>query len=318
MNRVVSQLLIFVILIPMMAFAACSQDEKVMVVKEKDGPWLGVRIENLSEKMLKNLKIENGVRISKVLKGSPAEEAGLEDDDILVSFNGDKLYDSEDLVKRVNKSDIDDEITIGYYRNGEQKEVSVKLAKNEKRNVLSWYGKSWPHKTIKAEKQAWLGVEIEELNDQLREFFAVPENSGVLVKKVVQESPAEKAGIKAGDVIIKVADRDIKNNRDLVRSVNYYDPDEKVEITLVREKKEKSITVKLGEKEGFGNFRFYGLDGELIEIPEMDFTVPEIEVHTEFDENAEDHLEEIQEKLQKMEKDKKVRKIKIKKYGDEV
>ena len=312
MNKSVIQILVLIFVVPLMVFAASSKDEKVMIIRGDDGPWLGVQIEDLSDKMLRNLDLDNGVRVKKVLEDSPAEKAGIEEDDILISYDGKKVHDSQELVKVVRNSDIDDEVTIGFYRDGKHKEVSVKIAKKESQNVMRWYGNKAPHKSIEFDKRAWLGVKTESLNDQLREYFAAPADLGVLVKEVIKDSPAENVGLKAGDVIIKVADRDIENAKDLVRSINYYDPDEVVEITVIRKKKEKRFKVKLGETKGLQNFHFYGFDDELIEAPEMDFTVPDIDVQIDTE-----SIEDINDKIDKIDKDIKIKKIQIKTNGDE-
>ncbi len=318
MNRFVMNIFILLIMVPLMVMGAGADDKKVMVISGTDGPWLGVKIENLSTKMLKNLNLESGVRVKEVLENSPAQKAGLEEDDILVSFNGKELKDSNDLVKMVQKSKIDDEVTIGYFRDGKKKKVSATLAKNEQKNVMRWFGADGSHKIIETEKRAWLGVETENLNDQLREFFGAPEKMGVLVKKIVKESPAETVGLKAGDVIINVADRKIKNTNDLLRSINYYDPDEVVTIKVIREKKEKEFKVKLAETKGHGSFRFYGSGDELIEIKEMDMTAPNMEFHHQIDVDIDEkELKEIQEDMEDLDNNVKVKKIRIETYGDE-
>lgn len=318
MSKSVTKIFVLIFMVPLMVFASSCKDEKVMIIRGDDGPWLGVQIEDLSDKMLRNLDLDNGIRIKKVLEDSPAEKAGIEEDDILISYDGKKVRDSKDLVSMVRKSDIDDEVTIGYYREGKKKEVSVKIVKKENRNIMRWYGNKAPHKSFKFDKRAWLGVKTESLNDQLREYFAAPADLGVLVKEVIKDSPAEDVGLKAGDVIIKVADRNIENTRDLVRSINYYDPDEVVEIAVIREKNEKSFKVKLGETKGFRNFHFYGLDNDLIEVQEFDFTVPDIDMHHDIDVQIDtESIEDINDKIDKIDKDIKIKKIQIKVNGDE-
>jgi len=71
---------------------------------------------------------------------------------------------------------------------------------------------------------------------------------GALIEKVIEESPAEKAGLKAGDVIIQINDREIKDYEDLIRTLNYYNPDEKVKVKYSRKGKENTVEVVLGEK----------------------------------------------------------------------
>ena len=318
MNKVVTIGLLIVILVPMLALSAELQEKNVMIIKGDDGPWLGVRIEDLSSKMLKNIGLENGIRVKEVLENSPAQKAGIEEDDILISFNGKVLDDSEGLVKMVKKSEVGDEVTVGYYRDGKKSKASIKLAEKEQPYVMRYYGQDGKHKVIEAEKKAWLGVKTESLNDQLRDYFGAPKGLGVLVKEVIKESPAEKVGLKAGDVIFKVADRDIKNTKDLVRTINYYDPDEVVDVTVMREKKKKRFKVKLGETKGMANFQFYGFDDHMIEVPDVDVTMPHIEGSPDVDVRIEkEKSENFEKQLEATDKEKKVMKIRVETQGDE-
>ena len=86
------------------------------------------------------------------------------------------------------------------------------------------------------------------MSDQLKEFFKV--EYGVLVEKVLEKTPAEKAGLKAGDVIMKINDKKIEDYSDLVRRLNYYDPKDEVTVEFSRKEKIKKIDVVLAEKSG--------------------------------------------------------------------
>ena len=223
MHRFYMRTALFVFMIfPILILAACSADEKeddVLLIKSDERPWLGVQVEDISEKMLKNLNLDHGIRVSKVIKDSPAEKAGLEKDDIILTFDGNDVVDVSDLISMVRKSEAESEVNIEYFREGKIKEVTAHLAVNDMKNIFRWQQK-FPHKqSFKMSKGAWLGVKTDNLSDQLREFFETPEDLGVLVNEVVEDSPAEKAGLKAGDIIIRVADRDIRNTRDLARSI---------------------------------------------------------------------------------------------------
>jgi membrane-associated protease RseP (regulator of RpoE activity) len=97
--------------------------------------------------------------------------------------------------------------------------------------------------------RGYLGVQIQNLTDQLRAFFKVKNGKGVLITEVVEDSPAEEAGLKAGDVIIKVNHRMIENADDLQTNIQKYDPDTEVKLTLVRRGREKTITATLGAQD---------------------------------------------------------------------
>ena len=315
-QRLFIPLVAFLLIIPILGWSANTQEKKIVISGDVSGPWLGVQIEKISAKMLKNLGLEHGVQINKVIKDSPAEEAGLEVDDILLSLNGEKINDPDQLVKLVKSLEIDQKVKLEYFRAGKKSTASAVLAKSSAKPMV-WNIKNHPGKDLMPvmEKRAWLGVLSENLNDQLRKFFGVKEDLGVMVKEVVSDSPAEKAGIMAGDVIIKVADRSIKSTRDLVRTINYYNPDEEVALTVVRDKKEKSLKAKLGETSGKNTFFFSGEGMDDIMMPhveQFDVEVPEIEAPAEIEMNIK------ADEVSAPGEGKRIKKVIIREGGDEI
>ncbi len=320
-----------ILIIPAIIFGACQKDDHDdILLVEKSNSWLGVQVVSLSDKILKNMDIEYGVKITRVYKDSPAETAGLENDDIIMDFDGRKVANPEKLIELVRDAEIGAEVEITFLRRGEQKTSKAKIAERHENAQINIF-KSPRKMQIKGSKRTWLGVETTSLNDQLRSYFKVPEDLGVLVKEVVKDSPAEAGGIQAGDVIVGVADRKIRSSRDLSRSIYYYDPDEVVEIKLVRDKKEKSLRVKLAETKGGFNFHFFGDDPEHLDIHDFFIENPEIELESdiqiEIDEKKLEDLEqkieqqikvktiELKEKLNSLEKElqQKLEKIQIRK-----
>ena len=305
----------FVILIlPSLLLGSCSKDDHdVVLVSGKSKSWLGVQVTGLSEKMLKNMDLDYGIKVIKVLKDSPAEKAGLEEDDIIVKFDGQKINDPGQLVDLVRETKIGEQAEVTFVRNGIEKTIEVEIAERQKSHRIRIFkhpGKMW----FEGTKSAWLGVETTSLNEQLRTYFNAPEGLGVMIKKVVEKSPAEEGGILAGDVIIGVEDRKIRSTRDLTRSIQYYDPGEVVEVKFIRDKNEKSLRIKLGEKKHGPNFHFYGDLPEDFVLPELDVEIPEIDfdqdIHIEIDEQK---LEELE---QRIEQEVKVKSIELKQKMD--
>ena len=85
-------------IIPSILLSSCSDNSRFIQKSSKNKSWLGVQVKEISGKMLKNLKIDHGLEVIRVYDGSPAEEAGLEKEDILLSFNGEPLYDTDELI----------------------------------------------------------------------------------------------------------------------------------------------------------------------------------------------------------------------------
>ncbi|MCK4529691.1 MAG: Do family serine endopeptidase [Candidatus Marinimicrobia bacterium] len=98
--------------------------------------------------------------------------------------------------------------------------------------------------------RAWLGVSIQELNQDLSESLGIDDIEGILISDVVEDSPAEAAKLQAGDVIIKVNDDKVNNPSELQINISSRSPGENVKLTVVRDKKTKTISVKLEELPG--------------------------------------------------------------------
>jgi C-terminal processing protease CtpA/Prc len=88
-----------------------------------------------------------------------------------------------------------------------------------------------------------LGVRIEDLSPELGEYFEVPGGHGVLVVEVMKDTPAERAGLRSGDVITSVGDRDIKDSDDLIRALR--EEEGKVSINVVRRGNHRTIEAEL-------------------------------------------------------------------------
>src|SRR6059036_4095278 len=95
--------------------------------------------------------------------------------------------------------------------------------------------------------RGWLGIVIQDVTDQLAGSFGVKEREGVLVAEVMKGSPAEAAGLKAGDVVVDLSGTPIKEVPDLQRRIASIRPGQTMKLTVIRDKKAVPITVKIGE-----------------------------------------------------------------------
>lgn len=117
--------------------------------------------------------------------------------------------------------------------------VPINMARNVMESILK-YGKVI---------RGWLGVYIQDVNENLAKAMDLPVKEGVLISDVVEDSPADKAGLKEGDVIIKLDNRKVTNSVQLRNDIASTRPGTKVKLTILREGKEKRITVELGKLE---------------------------------------------------------------------
>ena len=114
---------------------------------------------------------------------------------------------------------------------------------------IAWFGKG-PKRLCHfiEEETTWLGVQVQPLTEQLRDYFKVRRNFGVLVAKVVEDSPADKAGLKAGDVILYVDREKIDDYETLVDVIRDKEPGEEVKIKIIRDEKREYIHATLDRK----------------------------------------------------------------------
>ncbi|MCP3876549.1 MAG: DegQ family serine endoprotease [Desulfobacteraceae bacterium] len=100
----------------------------------------------------------------------------------------------------------------------------------------------------KSVSRGWLGVAIQNVTEQLAKYYHIKETKGVYVAKVYEDNPADKAGIKIGDVILKINNKKIDSSRDLTMTIASTSVGETVKVKLIRNGKEKTIKVKLGKR----------------------------------------------------------------------
>jgi C-terminal processing protease CtpA/Prc len=284
------------IIIPTFLFSACSDKTEHVYISSTLKAWLGIQVKNIPERRMKNLNLDFGLDVTKVYQESPAEKAGLMEGDILLKINGKPLEDLDEMINMIGSMEIGEKITITYVREGKEWETEAIIGKRD-RKIYAWKGahKNLEH-FISGNKYPWLGVSTSELTDQLREFFNVPDDRGVLVKKVVEDSPAEQYGLKAGDIIIRFGKEEVEDTHDLMRAINRYEDGDEVEVKIIRDREEKTITVMLGEKSRrFPYHLKYGTETYQFTIPEMKIEIPEIEI--DIPEIDKEELEELHEKM---------------------
>ncbi|MEN8006467.1 MAG: PDZ domain-containing protein [Candidatus Krumholzibacteriota bacterium] len=239
----------------------------------EDKGYLGVMLQDVTPSMAKALQMDEktGVMISEVVDDSPAAAAGLEDGDVILEFNGQTISDSGDLVKAVRGTNPGDKVKVVVLRGGKNKKLDIEIGKHEAKNVFFMSEDDAPRvkhmdKVIvmsgddddfkwsfkdKAGKfnldRGFMGVHLDDLNEQMGEYFGVDEGNGALVTEVVEDSPAAEAGLKAGDVIVQFGDDDIDSSGALYKAIDDTESGQKTTVKVVRKGKKMSLDITLGE-----------------------------------------------------------------------
>ncbi|MCK4754208.1 MAG: PDZ domain-containing protein, partial [Calditrichia bacterium] len=246
------------------------KEKKVWVQTTEKKAGLGVMVSTIDKDDPDSAK--EGARIVEVFKGSEAERIGLKKGDVIVNVNGKSIEDPTELADIFKEVEEGAEVKLSILREGEKKSFTAKLkpfdghayafkVNDEDGDILIDVFRTSEHdkdfRVIRSSginattggKGGYLGVQVKDLSDQLQEYFEV--KNGVLVEEVMKDSPAEKAGLKAGDVIVSINDRKLEDYHDLIRTVNFYNPEEEVAVSYVRKGDTEETKVVLGKKPAY-------------------------------------------------------------------
>lgn len=243
------------------------------VEKTKKG-WLGVSVQELTPSLRETMKVGNrtGLLITDVVEDSPADDANLRDEDVLLSFDGKAVEKADDFTQLVRNTAPDKKVKVKIMRNGEERELEVTVGARRSEpsaRTFSWSGSgSHSPNLFWASNRAQLGVQVQDLNRDLAPYFKVEEKSGVLVLSVNKDSPAEKAGLKAGDVITRLDDEKITDADDLISALRDYEGGDKVDVEYVRQGKNAKVQVEFEDAENSHGFQFFTPNRERLRTPE--------------------------------------------------
>ena len=182
--------------------------------------WIGVMIQDVDSDLVKyfGLKDKKGVLVSRILEQSPAEKAGLAAGDIITSFDGIGVRNTQDLIRRVLKKDIGEKAELGVIRGGRPYSFDVEIGtRPEEETLLAHEKKESPSGTV--ELKYWRGLEVSDATEELRTRFKLTLDKGVVVVQVETSSPAEEAGIRIGDVIYEIDRVPINNMKDYTDAI---------------------------------------------------------------------------------------------------
>lgn len=289
----------------------------MMAEKTQGKGYLGISVEKLSDGELKEMNLTHGILVTRVIKDGAAYEAGMKENDVIQYFEQEIIHSPGDLVDVVRDSNPGAKVKIKLIREGKEKSVTVTLGRlKEKRLKFHWPGKKGH--LLWVGEGAFLGVHIHELEAELAEYFGVKPKKGVLVLAVEEGSPAETAGFKAGDVIVRMGDKDTTDTKAIHEFLSEHEEGDEIEITVVRHRKTKKLMVVLGKQKGFGSWNFFKEkkgDRYLFHVPEIH--IPRFHVEVPDGEECRiivrEKLEKVREKLNRVKEElkKKLKEIKV-------
>jgi predicted metalloprotease with PDZ domain len=251
--------------------------------------YLGVDIVDISADRLGALKLkeEQGVEVTMVDQDAPAGKAGIKEHDVILTMNGAAVESKSQLQRMIHETPAGRVVSLGLSRDGQPMTIKVQLG--DRKSEFPHLAKSkddfhfemppmpnmqdfevpnigvvYVHSSMRS------GLMVENLTPQLGEFFGAKSGNGVLVRSVEKGSRADKAGLRAGDVIVRVGEQSVHDTSDFTQALRGHSA-ATVNVTVIRDKKEQTLTLTLPERKESG------------EMIEESFEAPELDADTQMD-----------------------------------
>jgi serine protease Do len=220
------------------------------------GTYLGVNLAEIDANRARELKLKEdyGVEITRVEENSPAEKSGLKSGDVVLEYNGERVEGMEQFGRLVRETPPGRDVKLTVSRDGKTQKLTAMLESRRSRysvnfppniHIPEFYMPDIPQ-IYTATRSAHLGVEAEALGDQLAAYFGV--RQGVLVRAVLENTPAQKAGIKAGDVIVRVDGTAVTAPGELSGAVRQASAKRTYSVELMRDRKPLTVTVMVEDR----------------------------------------------------------------------
>jgi serine protease Do len=208
--------------------------------------WLGISVEDQKDK---------GPIVRNVEPNSPASKAGLKEGDVITQYNKENVAGVQQLTRLIRETPVGRNVEMKVQRDGREQTLQLTTEAAQFPQELGNFQFNMPdlHVLVDRANRARLslprvevstafvqaGIRVEQLTDQLRDFFGVFSNNGVLVSSVDAGSAAEKAGLKAGDVITTIDGKTVRTPADFSREMR--SSGSKVTLKIMRDKQEREI-----------------------------------------------------------------------------
>src|SRR5438270_665648 len=273
------------------------------VIADSDSPaghsYLGVGIADLNSDRVQALKLKDdrGVEVTQVDQDAPAGKAGLKDHDVIVGFSGTPVESAEQFKRLMRETPPGRTVALDIIREGQRQTVKVQVADRKKLESSVWpreprdfayvmpampavpampampaVPRMWMDQTI-TRVRSNSGASLETLSPQLGDYLGVKNGARLLVRSVQKGSAAEAAGLRAGDVVIRVGDQKISDNSDWTEALRN-GKNGKVSLVIKRDKKEQTLSMSVPPRRGPDSSALYEDDG----VPETEMAFDAVEI----------------------------------------
>ncbi len=179
--------------------------------------YLGIFLQEINADLRKSFNLDDisGVLVTKVVKDTPAEKAGLKNGDVIIEFNNKKVENVPKFMIMVAGSPIGKKIQMKIIRNKKRKTLYVKLVERTKEELAKG-------SNIKKTETDWLGLKVESLNGDFAKKNNIESDNGVVITKIEDNTPASNSDLMVGDVILAINQQEVKDMDDYEKIIDKY------------------------------------------------------------------------------------------------
>jgi serine protease Do len=273
------------------------------------GSYLGVHLDEVTTETARRLGLreERGALLTDIVADSPAAKAGLQKDDVIIEWNGSPVESAMQFQRLMGETPAGRTVRLGVIRNGREMTIDVKLGdRSDASELRKLRGRLQSQELREQMREAQerlresnkqlrqsfvisgrgrLGVTTQSLTPQLAGYFGLSGRSGALINSVVENSPAAKAGLRAGDVIVAIDGQAVDDPGDVSRLIRGK-AEGPVEVRVLRDRREQTLTVTLEKRETsewfFDPEEFEGIfKGIIIDPQEIVIPMPELKFESQ-------------------------------------
>lgn len=202
--------------------------------------WMGVQLGEVDEEKAEYFGLDkpHGAQVQEVLKNSPAERAGIKQDDIILKINDLEITSRDQLIAYVASQAPESKLTLTLWRNKAMKTLTLTLGERPADEDVTTGGES-------SEQSGKLGLEVRELTDQLARQYGYEGESGVVIAAVTPNSVADRKGLRQGDLIISINDQGVSSVREYRSALRDIKAGGIVYLRIMRENNVYSVALRL-------------------------------------------------------------------------
>ncbi len=190
--------------------------------------WVGVAIQDLDRELKEYYGVDHGVLVTQVFEGDPADKAGIEPHDVILSVNGQPVDSARELSKAVADLQVGEKANIKINRKGDMQTVEVEIAKRDEDRTASMQGEGG------TESSDALGIEVNDITENMAQRFNLPNRNGVIIVNVAPDSKAKEAGLRKGDIIREINHQPINSAADYEAALSRVDKGESIQLYVKR------------------------------------------------------------------------------------